>query len=178
MKQMDKPLTLLLALTFLFLFSCSEQKPKPKIEYIENPKVKESLENHVISVIKSFDIKKMEEWGFGPKYDDDLRELDDEFEIMSDVQTQQTKSEFKSGYMWGFVMLMGSWKLYDDFIPQLINLEFVKFSHDESWKLVTYDGQIENYTIPDENKRILPPEVQTYIKSKFKTIDNLKRLQY
>ena len=175
---MKNPLTFLLSLTFLVLFSCSEQKPKPKIEYIENPKVKESLENHVISVIKSFDIKKMEEWGFGPKYDFGSKELDDEFEIVSMPDTSQTEIENKSGYMWGTVMLMGSVKVYDTFLPDFLNLEFVKFSHDEPWRLITYDGQIENYTIPDENKRILPPEVQTYIKSKFKTIDNLKRLQY
>jgi len=142
---MKTPLTFLLSLTFLFLFSCSEQKPETKIKQIENPKVKESFENHVISVIKSFDIKKMKEKGFGPKYDFLSREFDDEFEIRSMPDRSQTEIQFKFGYMWGTIILKGSMKYHDTFMPYFISLEFVKFFHDESWKLVTYDGLIEDY---------------------------------
>ena len=80
---MNKPLTFLLALTFLFLFGCSDQKAKTKVKQIENPKVKESFENDVTSVINSLDMKKMKEWGFAPNYDFPTGKFDDELKIKS-----------------------------------------------------------------------------------------------
>jgi len=159
-----KSVTFLLSLTFLFLFSCSEQKPKPKIESIENPKVRESFNNFVMPIIKSLEVEKLKEWGFGPNYDRVNEKFENEFEVSLRPQTKQTKTQINLGYMKGSIKLQGSTKHLAKSYRENIFLYFVKLSKNEPWKLITYGGYIM-----DEGA-YLSPDVHVYIKSKFETI--------
>ena len=76
--------------------------------------------------------------------------------------------------MYGIVTLMGSSNyMFGDWFMEWISLSFTKLSHDEPWRLITHDGYIQ--TLDNDStrsKRMLPPEIQVYIKSKFKTIEH------
>jgi hypothetical protein len=167
-----KKLTFLLALTFLFVFSCSEQKPKPKITTIENPKVRESFENFVMPIIKSLDVDKLQKWGFGPYYDGVNNKLTNEFKVRLHPSKSQSEDDIKLGLMRGFLELRGSQKITTNHLPSFLILNFIKLSHNEPWKLITYGGFVDTgngETLPTQS-----PDVHVYIKSKFETIEEME----
>lgn len=170
-------------LLLVIIASCSdsERSTKPKIEFFENPLVQESLENHVIPIINSFEIEKLKELGFAPPYIFDKNLFRERYGIRVLGYTQQTKLEMDLGYMRGTVILSGSSynKKFEYWQMESVSLGFVKLSKNEPWKLITYDGHIEDFKSqmqddPDLVKVIwiVPPEIQIYIKSKFKTISS------
>ena len=159
---MKTKLTFLLSLTFLFLFACSEQKPNPKIKQIENTKVKESFENHIISIIKSFDIEKLKLWGFSIPINSKTENIE-----KTSIQLfphKQTKTQIELGYMSGMVKLKGSLKQVNSWKPRTILLEFIKLSHDDPWKLFIDHEDIEDAHYKDTLDAMANwPEKQTSI---------------
>ena len=159
--------------------SDSERNTKPKIKYTENPLVQKSLEDHVTPIIESFEIEKLKKWGFSPPYDLDKNVFEEKYGISVLGHTKQSKVEMDLGYMYGVVFLTGSSNMISPefWNMEQISLNFVKLSKNQPWKLITYEGHIEDYKslIKDDPQMldvlgIISPEIQTYIKSKFKTI--------
>ena len=174
-------LTFLFVLVTLFLLSCSRDN-STKEPKVENPKVKESFDNHVKPKFESLDMDKLKEWGFRTSYSFANEKFDDELKVEFLPVTSQTEKEIEVGYMRGNVILTGSLLSSGRWNYHVIFLKFVKLSKDESWKMITYDGHIEDYKIYDYDdpptNRPLPPEFQTYIKSMFQTIEQMEYYQF
>ena len=191
---MNKQLTLLpvhlpiIALFSTFISSCSveEYKDPPLPEnYIlgEN-----SLRDYIIPKIKSLDIEKLKELEYRPAIFEDSegnKNLDSN-EFVLDIHRQSIPKKFYKdmGFMWGRVRLLGSSNQFGKWVFKPINMDFVKFDKNESWKLITYGGYVENVSenigsldddlnriIKDKHRYQISPEVHTYIKSIFQTID-------
>jgi len=149
---MKTPLTFLLSLTFLFLFSCSDQKSKNKVKQIENPKIKESLKTYIIGEnslrnyltpkIKSLDIGKLKALGYIPAYSENSEENEylNPNEFTLNIFGQSIPKEFykEMGFMRGHVRLLGANNQFGKLVFKSLNMDFVKFNKNESWKLITY----------------------------------------
>ena len=150
-----------------------------------------SLRDYITPKIKSLDIEKLKELGYRPAIFEDSegnKKLDSN-EFVFDMHRQSIpRKYFKDmGFMWGRGILLGASNQFGEWVFKPINMDFVKLDKNESWKLITYWGYVENVSenigsldydlkriVKDKHRYQIFPEVHTYIKSIFPTIDEFE----
>jgi hypothetical protein len=167
-----KSLTLVFIFITISITSCSGERDESKVEIKENLKVKRSLENHVLPIIDSFDLVQLRKMGFSSPYNLETKTFDEKIKVRVISSQKKKKINEDLGYMWGMVTLQGSSKQrLGKWMMKWVSLSFTKLSHNEPWKLITYGGYVEDMN--SESVRNVSPEIHSYIKSKFDTIENI-----
>lgn len=131
---------------------------------------KQSLQQHVIASLQSLDKAKLKDLGFAPPYDIVAKKFESDYE----VQVISLADEEDTGLR-ARVRLTGSMQdpRSELWLTEVVRLDFIRPNGQGDWKLITYQGQIENYmaqAIPGRNILTLPDPVQAYLKSAFVTL--------
>jgi hypothetical protein len=189
---MNKQLTLLLSLILLLVSSVNCYADK-----ISGSKkiVRLSLEKYSLPVFRSFDASKLKSFGFNTpeKATSSITPMEKDKNINGYLVsvTGFDQKEKTPNMMLGMVFLKGSMKMQlpsfaidqlpslgidqSEFeaelptMPEIILMRFGKSLVSDGWKLLTFDGFIEDPS--DESSSKLPPKLKAYIKSKFPSLE-------
>jgi hypothetical protein len=129
-----------------------------------------SFEEYVTAVFKSFDPSKLEKLGFYPEEIKAGSEVQKKKINGYSISIKEPSKKIGTMFLFGSEnMNIPSTKKFLAKIPRSIMLWFGEMPNKNGWKLLTFEGHVENYRKSEGT--MLSPELQAYFKSKFESME-------
>lgn len=158
---------IILILFIAFIFACSEKKELKKKSF-RDYETEKNFQNYVIPILKDFNPKIFKGIGGLKVSLNGLINNKGGNNPYPNIMAFKSKKLLINGDMVGLIWLF----------PSSTWLHFRKKNETSDWLLITWDGHIEDYSekISGDYRSVISPEIQIYIKSKFKNIDLIEYL--